>query len=354
MIKNINKKLVMITSTILISTFVLAGCVGGDTVAKVNGTKVSLEDYSKDYEIIKKRYEAQFGAEFFEEKTPEGKTMEEVLKENVLDKLVIEEIIMQKAKEDKILPTDKEIEDQIKSFKEMVGGKEGFEKFLETNEMTEEYFKLGIQKELTVEKYRENYLKSLKLEDKELKAYYEANKAKYEKVEASHILVETEEEAKEIEKALKAGGDFGELAKKSIDPGSSEQNGELGYFGRGQMIPEFEKVAFSLKIGEISGPVKTEYQPEKFGYHIIKVTDKIDSLDKVKEEVKTELEDAKFEEKLKSLKEEAKVKTYIEKTVKVGSEEVKKDDTKDKEIESKVDDAVKDDKKVEEIDKEKK
>lgn len=335
MIKNINKKLVKVTSTILISTVVLAGCGTGDTVAKVNGEKISIEEYTKDYDIIKKRYEAQFGPEFFEEKNEEGKTMGNVLKENVLDKLVIEAIIMQKASEDKILPTEEEINAQIKSFKEMVGGKEGFDKFLETNEMTEEYFKSGIKKELTVEKYREKYLKDLKLTDKEMKEYYEKNKAKYVTIKASHILVEKEEEAKAIVAELKAGGDFGELSKKSTEPGAAERKGDLGYFGRGQMVAEFEKAAFALKVGEISEPVKTDY-----GYHVIKVTDKKDSLDKVKEEVKTDLENEKFEERLKALKEEAKVKTYIEKTVKVGVKEETKDDKKTgdaKDTEKKVD-----------------
>lgn len=335
MIKNINKKLVKVTSTILISTFVLAGCGAGDTVAKVNGEKITIEEYTKDYDIIKKRYEAQFGTEFFEEKNAEGKTMGEVLKENVLDKLVIEAIIMQKAGEDKVLPTDEEVNEQIKSFKEMVGGKEGFDKFLETNEMTEEYFKSGIKKELTVEKYRENYLKNVKLTDKEIEDYYKKNKQKYETIEASHILVNTEEEAKEIEKELRAGADFGELAKKSIEPGAEERKGSLGYFGRGQMIAEFEKAAFALKVGEISAPVKTEYQPGKTGYHIIKVTDKKDTLESVKEEVKADLENEKFEEKLKALKEEAKVKTYMENTAKVGAKEEVKDDKKAKDTKDK-------------------
>lgn len=344
MIKNINKRLVKVTSAILISTFVLSGCGAGDSVAKVNGEKISVEEYSVDYDIIKKRYETQFGPEFFDEKNEEGKTMEEVLKENVLDKLVIEEIIMQKAKKDNILPTDEEVNEQINSFKEMVGGKEGFEKFLETNEMTEEYFKTGIKKELAVEKYREKYLKDLKIDDKEMKEYYEKNKKEYETIEASHILVETEEEAKAILKELKEGGDFAELAKKSKDEGSAANGGSLGYFGRGQMIPEFEQVAFNLKVGEISEPVKTEYQPNTFGYHIIKVTDKKDSLEQVKEEVKIALENEKFEANLEALKKEAKVKTYIENTTKVGAKEKVKDDTKDKEIESK----LKYDKKVEE------
>lgn len=318
MIKKVNKKLVKVTSTILLSAFVLTGCGAGDNVAKVNGEDITVEQYSKDYNIIKKRYETQYGPEFFEQKGPEGKTMEEVLKTNVLDKLLIEEIIMQKAQEDKIVATDEEVNKEIAGFKEMVGGKEGFDKFLQTNGMTEEYFKSGIKKELTVEKYREKYLKGLKLEDKELKEYYEKNKAKYETIKASHILVETEEQAKEISKQLKEGGDFAELSKKSIEPGAAERAGDLGFFGKGQMVPEFEKAAFALKVNEISEPVKTEH-----GFHVIKVTEKKESYDQVKEQVKTDLETEKFEQHLEKLKEEAKIKKYEDNIKEVGTKDTK-------------------------------
>lgn len=322
MIKKVNKKLVKVTSTILISAFVLTGCGAGDTVAKVNGDDITVEEYGKDYNIIKKRYETQYGPEFFEQKGPEGKTMEEVLKTNVLDKLIIEQIIMQKAQEDNIVATDEEVNKEITGFKEMVGGKEGFDKFLQTNGMTEDYFKSGIKKELTVEKYREKYLKGLKLDEKELKDYYAKNKDNYETIKASHILVENEEEAKEISKQLKEGADFAELSKKSIEPGAAERAGDLGFFGKGQMVPEFEKAAFALKVDEISDPVKTEH-----GYHIIKVTEKKESYDQVKEEVKTDLENEKFEQHLEKLKEEAKVKTYEDNIKDVGKKDAKEEKT---------------------------
>lgn len=88
-----------------------------------------------------------------------------------------------------------------------------------------------------------------------------------EQVWARHILVEKEEEAKDIYASLKKGEDFAELAKElSKDTGSGANGGDLGWFGRGAMVPEFEKVAFSLEVGEISEPVQSQ-----FGYHIIQV-----------------------------------------------------------------------------------
>jgi peptidyl-prolyl cis-trans isomerase C len=87
-------------------------------------------------------------------------------------------------------------------------------------------------------------------------------------VRASHILVKKESEAKKILEDLKKGSNFAELAKNHSECPSRKRGGDLGWFGRGKMVPEFEKAAFSLKKGDISDPVKTQ-----FGYHIIRVTD---------------------------------------------------------------------------------
>jgi peptidyl-prolyl cis-trans isomerase C len=90
-----------------------------------------------------------------------------------------------------------------------------------------------------------------------------------QEVHARHILVETEDQAKKIEGELKKGADFAELAKKeSKDPGASE-GGDLGFFTKDQMVPEFSTAAFALEPGKISDPVKTQ-----FGWHIIKVEEK--------------------------------------------------------------------------------
>ena len=86
------------------------------------------------------------------------------------------------------------------------------------------------------------------------------------KIKCSHILVEKQSQATAILDRIKQGEKFGKLAKElSIDSGSAKRDGNLGYFGRGKMVKEFETVAFSLEVGKISEPVKTQY-----GYHIIK------------------------------------------------------------------------------------
>src|ERR1700758_2280227 len=119
------------------------------------------------------------------------------------------------------------------------------------------------------------------------KVYDEAAKqiAGEQEVHARHILVETEDEAKAIEAELKKGTDFAELAKsKSKDPGASD-GGDLGFFTKDQMVPEFANVAFSLEPGKISDPVKTQ-----FGWHIIKVEEKRNRKAPDFEQVKPQIE----------------------------------------------------------------
>lgn len=88
-------------------------------------------------------------------------------------------------------------------------------------------------------------------------------------VRASHILVKTEKEANDLLSQIRSGADFGQLAKAHSQCPSGKNGGDLGFFGKGQMVKEFENTAFSLESGQVSSPVKTQ-----FGYHLIKVTDK--------------------------------------------------------------------------------
>lgn len=145
----------------------------------------------------------------------------------------------------------------------------------------------------------------VKVDDAALKAYYDQHKNDYQEVKASHILIRfkgsqvplragqkelTEEEAlakaKEIREKLVKGGDFAAIAKtESDDAGSGANGGSLGTFGHGRMIPVFEQAAFTLPIGEISQPVKSQ-----FGFHIIKVEERTSkSLDEVKPQIEGQL-----------------------------------------------------------------
>lgn len=130
-----------------------------------------------------------------------------------------------------------------------------------------------------------------KVSDKEVEDFYSANSEMFkepEMVSAKHILVETKEKAEEIINKINEGISFEDAAKEFSSCPSNAQGGSLGRFSRGQMVPEFEEAAFNLQIGELSEPVKTQ-----FGYHLIKVEEKVESsaqpFDQVKDTIKNNL-----------------------------------------------------------------
>jgi peptidyl-prolyl cis-trans isomerase C len=140
------------------------------------------------------------------------------------------------------------------------------------------------------------------------KVYDEAAKqiAGEQEVHARHILVETEDEAKAVEAELKKGADFAELAKtKSKDPGAAD-GGDLGFFTKDQMVPEFSAVAFALEPGKISDPVKSQ-----FGWHVIKVEEKrsrkAPDFEQVKPQIETYVTRKAQAEYVTKLRESAKV-----------------------------------------------
>ena len=140
------------------------------------------------------------------------------------------------------------------------------------------------------------------------KVYEEAAKqiSSEQEVHARHILVETEDEAKAVEAELKKGADFAELAKKkSKDPGASD-GGDLGFFTKDQMVPEFSAVAFALEPGKVSDPVKTQ-----FGWHVIKVEEKRNrkapEFDQVKPQIETYVTRKAQADYVAKLREAAKV-----------------------------------------------
>ena len=160
-----------------------------------------------------------------------------------------------------------------------------------------------------------NIMKEVNVTEEEAKAYYEANKHNYQKgatVSAKHILTDSEEKCKEILTFIQNGEKtFEDAAKEFSSCPSSQRGGDLGQFGKGQMVKEFEDAAFAANIGEVVGPVKTQ-----FGYHLIKV------------EKKNEACEAPFEEvKLKVMNEVAQKKreqVYSEKMTKLKEKFVEK------------------------------
>lgn len=141
------------------------------------------------------------------------------------------------------------------------------------------------------------------------KVYDDATKemGNEQEVSARHILVETEDQAKAVLADLKKGGDFAAIAKeKSKDPGSKDNGGELGYFAKDQMVPEFAEAAYKLEKGQLSEPIKTQ-----FGWHVIRVEDKrkkqLPEFDKVKDQIETFVQRRAQAELIQKLRADAKI-----------------------------------------------
>jgi len=238
----------------------------GTTVADVNGTAITTQDFKDEVDRLPPYLKPMV-------QSPEGK-------KELLDSMVVREIILEQAKKDGV-DKSKDVADRLEDLRKRL--------------IVETYLKKKVEQEAQIS-------------DAELQKFYDENKDKFktgEQVKASHILVKTEKEAQDILAQLKSGENFENLAKKYSTDSTAAKGGDLGWFSKGAMVPEFDKVVFGLKEGGLSGIVKTQ-----FGFHIIKVTGVrsagIRSFDEVKEQIKTTLLPAKQQEIFQKMKEDLK------------------------------------------------
>jgi len=258
------------------------------------------------------------------------------MKERVGDS-VLQEMVTTKVLEDKYEVDEELVDEEVNKMKDEYGDQ--FEMVLQQQGVgDEDALRDAIRFSLL---WEEAVSEDVEISEEELKEKYDRMKTE---IEAQHILVEDEETAKKVKKKLDKGEEFGKLAKEySTDEGTKDNDGELGYFSSGDMVKEFEDVAYEMKEGEISDPVLSE-----FGVHIIKVTDKRESEEDIgsfkenKDEIRRELINQKVDfteaqNKIDQLMEDAKIEVNIdeyEDLFKTGAEEDKedeKDDEKDKE-----------------------
>jgi peptidyl-prolyl cis-trans isomerase C len=152
---------------------------------------------------------------------------------------------------------------------------------------------------------------AVQTDDAAVRQAYDAAFAEFEpqpEFNASHILVETEEKARELKAEIEAGADFAEAAREhSTDPGSGAGGGELGWFGPGQMVPEFEQAVQGMEPGEIADPVETQ-----FGWHLIKLNETRDSAPPALEQVRPQIEQQLRQEALAAELEELRAGASIE------------------------------------------
>lgn len=294
--------------SLLILALALTGCVEAKEglVAKVEGEEITQEQLNEEYEVFKNIYIKQFGEDAMTQKGEDGRTLEETLKEQILDKIIMEKIIEKETSKMDINVSDQEIEEKVEEYIAMTGGQEEFSEFLESNDLTRDYFVENLKKEILVNKHREKFIGSIEIKEKEARTFFDENKENLEVIKASHILVKTEEQAQELLDRINSGEDFGELAKKlSVDKASALLGGDLGYFTKGTRIAEFEDVAFNLEKNQTSDIVKTEV-----GYHIIKLVDRKDTFEELEDEIAMVLKEEKYKEEMTKLREKAKVRIF--------------------------------------------
>ncbi|WIV12959.1 peptidylprolyl isomerase [Proteiniborus sp. MB09-C3] len=246
----------------------MTGCKNEEIVAKVNDDIITKDEL---YNILVEQSGAQ-----------------------VLDSLIAERIIKSEAEKQKIDVPKEDVEAELNKIKENYGGEAAFNQAMEYYGYSVEDIKKNITTNTQIKKLLEP---SISIAEEEIQKYFEENKDTFkqeEQVKASHILVETEEEANEVKEKLSAGEDFAKLAKEySKDENNKDSGGDLGFFERGDMISSFSDAAFALEIGAISEPVKTEH-----GYHIIKVEDKKEEKEANFEENKDNIKNILLEDKL--------------------------------------------------------
>lgn len=301
----------------LMMTVSLIGCsTNKKSVATVNGQDISLENYEKEVVLYKSSMGTSADESYWKTKNQKGQTHEDEFKNAILDIMISSEVIYQQAEKDKVAPSDDEIQKQIDNFNEGAKNNEEYKTELEKMGINEDFLNFQFARDLAKSNLKKKFIEDTKISDSEMKKYYEDNKIK---ITASHILIKTQdangnelsedekkEAKKKAEKALakvKSGEDFAKVAKEYSQDGSASNGGELGTFGKGDMVSEFEKAAFNMKKGEVSNIVETE-----FGYHIIKVDNKEEkSYDEMKDEIKSTLGDQKYNQYTKRLEKDSKI-----------------------------------------------
>ena len=245
-------------------------------MATVNGVAISQENFDFEFQQDVGR-RAQSGQ-------PLNEAMMPMVRQQVLNRMIEEELLYQDTQARGITIDDQRVASELAGIKKRFPSEEEFQTALATLKTSEDDLKRKIQRGLAISELISTLAADVQVTDEETKAFYDKNSSPFvtpEQVQARHILIKAAPEADEeqkkqarqkitdVQKKVKAGEDFGELAKTHSEGPSSVKGGDLGFFSRGQMVKPFEDAAFALKKGETSDIVET-----RFGYHLIQVTDR--------------------------------------------------------------------------------
>lgn len=292
----------------------------GDPLAKVNGTPITRGDVERAVKVMLAQNRAT---------EPLPQDIMKQAEAAALEQLISAELLYQAGQKLELKDLDKQVEAKISQGKAKFPTPAEYEAALKSANLTEKDLTELTRKDLVIGNLVEKEIAGkVVIPDAEAKKFYEENIDKFrqsEAVRASHILCsidqnatpEEKKKAKEKAEALRkrvlAGEDFAAIAKSDSTCPSSAQGGDLGFFGKGQMVPPFEQAAFALKPGEISEVVETQ-----FGYHVIKLTEKKEAstvkFDEVKERIVDYLKGQKVQQGVNDRLAELRGKAKIEKT----------------------------------------
>jgi len=292
-----------------------------DPVVKVNGTVVTRGEVDRAMKVL--TAQSQTGMNGGGAKPTE---------DMVIDQLVSTELLYQAGEKLAIPDLDKQVSAKVAEGKARFPNEKAYDNALKGADLTPKLLETEIRKGIIINNLvQKEIAPKATVSEEETKKFYDDNKEtlfkRPEQVRASHILCgvdpkaskEEKEKAKEkadkLLKEIKGGKDFAELAKTNSTCPSKAQGGDLGFFGKGQMVPAFESAAFALKPGEVSNVVETQ-----FGYHIIKVTEKKDAgsatFNEVKDKIQDYLKNMKIQKGVLAYLTQLKDKAKIEKSAK--------------------------------------
>lgn len=287
-----------------------AGCGTSDAVAKVNGEKITREEFDSIVEVAKKQDTTLASLK-------EGDAMLLQYKRMILDSMIEAVLVRQEAKRVGIKVTDKDIDAKLAEIKASYPDENSFNEVVKQSGMTMEQIRQSISDQLIYQALYDKVAPAPKISEEQIKKYYEDNKStqfsKEPEAHLQHILFAENDKAtaEKVLKEIQGGADFGALAAKySTDPGSKNSGGDLGSAPTSKYVKEFQEAADKLKVGEVSGLVKTQ-----FGWHIIKKLGEtpggIQPYEEVKDLIKSTLEQEArtktWNDYLAKLKEKAKI-----------------------------------------------
>ena len=286
-------------------------------VANVNGEVILLSDVKERISMIR-----GFGQN-------RGVAPQEINENATLDNMIDEKLVFQFAEEREIKISEEEIDKAIENIlsKNKIN-LQTLEDALRKEGMDMETYRKRMKEQMMTRRVSGMEISPAQITDIEARKHYDQNRDIYMRqgrVRASHIILLASkkadplfyEDAKkrilDIQKEIEGGLDFAEAAKSYSQDGSSQKGGDLGWFGRGKMIPEFEDAAFSAKVGDLTGPVETS-----FGFHLIKVTEKEEPepipFEDVKKRIQGALEREAFGKKKDTWLERLRSQAYIKVT----------------------------------------